>query len=133
MKRPLSHNDALWAIITQLLALIIFSPWVWIFWCAQPAQSFVIGGLICILPNIYLYRRVFAYSGAQALRIVKALYWGEAVKIILTAGFFASALPQQWILPLWLFVGYLVAQGGFWLGPIFLALWRNRFVRLHTL
>lgn len=134
MKRPLSHNDALWAIVAELVVVTILSLWVWALFDTKVVKSFVAGGFICILPNIYLYRRIFAYRGAQAReRIVKAFYWGETVKILLTVGCFASMLPRPWILPLWLFIGYLVAQAGFWLGPLFLAIWRNRFVGLRTL
>jgi len=126
MKRNLLHNDALVSILTQIVVIIILSLLVWLRWERQSAGSFAVGGLICVLPNIYLYRRVFAHFGAHAAKnIVKAFYWGEAVKLVLTAVGFGLALTIPWMRPLWLFVGYIVAQGGFWLAPIVLGLKRQ--------
>lgn len=121
MNHGLSCNDAFWSVATQFAAIIISSLLVWAFWSLNISCSFIIGGLICVLPNIYLYRRVFAHAGAHAAqRILKALYRGEAIKLLLTACGFAGAASIPWILPLWLFAGYIVAQAGFWLAPIVL-------------
>jgi ATP synthase protein I len=122
-----SKNDALWAIVTQLLIIVIFSTLIGMKWGRKASGSFGIGGLICMLPNIYLYKRVFAHFGAHAAqKIVKALYWGEAVKILFTAVGFVGALFIPWLLPLWLFVGYIATQGGFWVAPIVLGLIRAK-------
>jgi ATP synthase protein I len=88
----------------------------------QAGGSFAVGGLICVVPNIYLYSRVFAHFGArQAKNIIKAFYWGEAVKLILTGcGFAGAFILIPWIKPPWLFSGYIAAQLGFWLAPIVL-------------
>lgn len=126
MKYSFKHKDALWALISQAILIFSLSPIVWYFWHLREAMSLLVGGFVCLAPNIYLYRRVFAFYGAHASQqIVKALYWGEAVKIILTALFFIGALLIPWGLPLWIFIGYLLAQIGFWLGPIYLSLKKN--------
>jgi len=123
MKRRKYSTDALWALITQLCVPIILFPLVWMIKSLETAGSFGVGALICVLPNIYLYRRTFAYFGAsKAKQIVKAFYWGEILKLLLTAGGFVGAIFIPWVKPLWLFVGYIVAQLGFWLGPVVLGL-----------
>lgn len=123
MRHQFKHKDALSALISQALVIIILFPVVWLFWQAVAAFSMLLGGLVCLLPNIYLYRRVFAFFGAtNAKLIVKALYWGETIKIILTALFFVGALLVGWSEPLWIFIGYVLAQLSFWIGPIILNL-----------
>ncbi len=125
MKHGLIQNDALWSLVTQFVLIIVMSLVVWETKDPKSAGSFAIGGLVCVLPNIYLYRRVFSFFGARAAKnIVRAFYFGEAVKIVLTAAGFVGALYIPWMKPLWLFVGYIVAQGGFWLAPIALSYWR---------
>lgn len=126
MRNPFQHRDALWALFTQALVIVLFFPVVWYFWQMRAALSLVIGGLVCLLPNFYLYRRVFSFFGAtHAKQIVKAFYLGEAVKLVLTGVCFVAALLIPWAKPLWIFLGYLLAQFGFWLAPIYLSLCRK--------
>lgn len=121
MRHHFQHKDALYALYAQAIAIVVLLPIIWIAWQAQAALSAMIGGLVCLLPNIYLYRRVFAYFGAtKAKLIVKAMFWGESVKIILTALFFIGALLIGWTEPMWVFMGYIWAQLSFWVGPIIL-------------
>lgn len=122
MRHLSSHNEAFWAIVTQLAVIILLSPMVAFLWNRQAMGSWVVGGLICALPNIYLYRRVFSHFGAnRAKQICKSLYSGEAVKLILTAIGFVGATYIAWILPVWVFVGYIGAQVAFGLTPVVLA------------
>ena len=127
MSHLLSRNDALWAIVAQLLLVVLISPIIWLVRNKFAASSFIVGGVICVLPNIYLYRRVFAHFGAQAAKkIVRAFYWGEAIKLVLTGCLFAFAILIPWMKAMWLFLGYIAAQCGFWVAPIGLALWRSK-------
>jgi ATP synthase protein I len=130
MKRHFYRNEALWSLITQFCVPIIAFPLVWMCGSLAMAGSFAIGSLICVLPNIYLYRRTFAHQGARkAKKIVKAFYWGEVVKLLITGLGFAGALFISWLHPLWLFVGYIATQLGFWLGPLVLGLLKMRVKR----
>ncbi len=120
------HRDALWALVTQAVVVFIGTPVVWLCWQPQAAGSLVLGGLVCLLPNIYLYRKAFSHFGArQAKQILKDLFWGKAVKIVLTAVLFIGALLISWALPLWVFIGFILAQVGFWLAPIYLGFKKN--------
>lgn len=117
------HKEALWSLWAQVLVIMIFFPIVAYGVCVEAALSMLVGGLVCFLPNLYLYRRVFSFFGAtQSKLIVRALYWGETVKIILTVLFFVVALLIPWALPMWIFIGYISAQVGFWAAPIYIGL-----------
>jgi ATP synthase protein I len=121
MHSKFRHRDALWALIAQALVVLICLPVIWCFWQIQAAGSFLLGGLVCLLPNAYLYRKAFSHFGArQAKQILKDLFLGEAVKLLLTAGLFVGTLLISWALPLWIFIGFILAQVGFWLAPIYL-------------
>lgn len=122
-----ARNDAWWAILAQALVIVISLPVILVIWGKYAAGSYFLGGLICVLPNIYLYRRVFAQSGARAAReILKSLYIGELVKIFLTGLFFFGALQIKWLAALWLFVGYIISQLGFWFSPIAWGIFKNK-------
>jgi F0F1-type ATP synthase assembly protein I len=122
MKRTKYQNEALWTVLVQFPLVIILSPLIGILQGTLPAASYVVGGLICVLPNFYLYRRVFAHQGAKdAKKIFKSLYWGEAIKIVLTAAGFLLAVTTDWVLPLWLFMGYITAQLSFALAPFLMS------------
>jgi len=127
MKHRFPRNDAQWAIIVQFLFVVVLFPGVWGTYHLKAASAFFAGALICILPNIYFYLRVFSHHGARAAkRILHAFYWGEAVKYCLTGAGFLITL--QWFQPVWVFIGYIAAQLGFWLAPIALSM-QNKMVR----
>lgn len=53
--------------------------------------SVLLGGLTCVLPNIYFARWAFRYSGAQAAsEVARSFYRGEAGKFVLTVCLFAG-------------------------------------------
>lgn len=51
--------------------------------------SLLIGGMIHIIPHAYFTRWAFRYQGArQAPKILRAIYWGETGKVLLTVVLF---------------------------------------------
>ena len=55
------------------------------------AGSIMVGGLIQIIPQAWYARQAFRYRGArQVNKIVRAMYWGESGKVILTAALFVT-------------------------------------------
>ena len=55
------------------------------------AGSIMVGGLIQIVPQALYARQAFRYRGArQVNKIVRAMYWGESGKVILTAALFVT-------------------------------------------
>ncbi len=113
------QNEAFLAVVLQFPFVIVLSPLIGMLYGVLEASSYIVGGLICVLPNLYLYRRVFSHQGARAAKkIFKSLYWGEAVKVLLTAAGFFMAIVSGWVLPMWLFLGYITAQVSFAITPI---------------
>lgn len=53
------------------------------------AYSVLIGGLIQISPQAWFTRQAYRYAGARKVQsIVRAMYWGETGKIVLTTVLF---------------------------------------------
>lgn len=101
----------------QALAIITLAMLIWLLGHHfQAAYSFLWGGMICVLGNWYLARKLFAFQGALAARrIVRAFYWGEAVKLLLTGFLFWIGFKFGSVIPFVLLIGYIVAQFMFWL------------------
>jgi ATP synthase protein I len=92
-------------IVATSAALLILSGWV-------SAYSLLIGGLLSALPGALFASRVFKYRGARAAqKIVKELYTGQALKLVLmSAGF---ALSFYYVKPLnvvALFSGFILVH-----------------------
>ena len=84
----------------------------------QSAYSAVLGGVVCILPNLYFALKLFRYDGAQAAgNIIKAFYKGEAAKLLITIALFALIFKFIPIEALAFFVTFIVVQFLFWIAP----------------
>lgn len=87
-------------------------------WNVAAAYSLMIGGLIQIGPQAYFTRYAFRFAGArQAPEILRAIYKGEAGKLVLTATMFALAF--LFVRPLnapVLFLGYGLMIVAHWFG-----------------
>jgi len=60
-------------------------------WSPEIAYSVLIGGLIQIGPQAWFARQAFRFAGARRVQsIVRAMYWGETGKVVLTAVLFTS-------------------------------------------
>lgn len=92
-------------------------------WCLNSRWSVLsalLGGLAVVLPSLYFAYRFFATTQARKVeRIIRAFYWGEIVKIALSA-FLVIGMLKLWpdikILPF--FSGFIGAYLGFWLSPL---------------
>lgn len=83
------------------------------------ALSAAAGGGASLLPNLYFAHRAFRYSGARsAQKILRSFYSGEAIKLLLTALFFA--LVFKYLKPLnvaALFGAFIAVQMAVWVTP----------------
>ncbi|TNE77718.1 MAG: ATP F0F1 synthase subunit I [Gammaproteobacteria bacterium] len=74
--------------------------------------SLLIGGMIHIIPHAYFTRWAFRYQGArQAPKILRAIYWGETGKVLLTVvlfGFTFSCVESVQLPALFLGYGAMV-------------------------
>ncbi|WP_106476804.1 F0F1 ATP synthase subunit I [Phytohalomonas tamaricis] len=83
------------------------------------AQSALLGGLVCLLPNLYFAWRAFRVQGARMARqIITGFYKAEAGKFGLTVALFTivfiTAPPSN---PAFFFGAYVAVQLVHWLGP----------------
>jgi ATP synthase protein I len=71
------------------LAILLPVCVVLLFWSSVLAYSVLIGGLIQIFPQAWFTRQAYRYAGARKVQsIVRAMYWGETGKIVLTTVLF---------------------------------------------
>ena len=85
---------------------------------ASNALSVILGGLCVLLPHVFFAWKFFRRGGATALKsIMSAFYWGEILKLLLTAVLFIVILKTlQPEIPAFL-VGFGLAQAGIFLAP----------------
>jgi ATP synthase protein I len=105
---------ALQAIVAGVVAVC----WLVSSWTA--AVSALLGGGAVVLPSLYFAYRFFAVTHARsAQRIIRAFYWGELTKLLLSA-FLVIAISRLWpklvILPF--FSDFAATYLGFWLAPL---------------
>lgn len=71
------------------IALLLPACAALLLWSSVLAYSVLIGGLIQICPQAWFARQAFRYAGARNVQsIVRAMYWGETGKIVLTTVLF---------------------------------------------
>jgi len=86
---------------------------------AIDALSVLLGGLICLIPNLYLARKLTAHRSADANKLMSTMYAAEFGKIFITMALFAVVfITQKWVQPLILLVGFGIAQLVHWLVPL---------------
>ena len=92
------------------LAFLLPACSVLLLWSSVLAYSVLIGGLIQICPQAWFTRQAFRYAGARKVQsIVRAMYWGETGKIVLTTVLFTVSFVM--IKPLYvsaLFASFVV-------------------------
>lgn len=108
IKAPPIYKVAVSQAVTLTLLVLstaAFSSWI-------NAYSLLIGGLICLIPGTLFARRAFKYRGARsAVLIVKELYKGEMLKLVLTgAGFALSFIYVNPLNVVALFSGFVLVH-----------------------
>ena len=92
----------------------------------QAALSAFIGGFICVIPNVYLARKLTAKRTADASELKNNLYAAEFGKILITIALFAGVFAtQEWIHPVALLAGFGIAQLTHWLTPVVMSVINN--------
>lgn len=94
----------------------------------QAALSALIGGFICVIPNMYLARKLTARRTADVSELKNNLYTAEFGKILITIALFAGVFAtQEWIHPVALLAGFGLAQLTHWLTPVVVSVFnKNR-------
>lgn len=86
------------------------------------AASAALGGTACLLPQAWFAWRVLVVGrGGDAGRMLRALYWGEAVKLALIA-VLLIAIFRTWpaVPPVPLVLGFIAVQAVHWFTPLLL-------------
>jgi ATP synthase protein I len=106
-----------WFII-QFIALIFGSAFFFFFEGSEFALSILLGGGICILPQLLFARWWFDHFRANAAhRLIKVFYIAELTKLLLTGFLFVFALRFLSINIVGCLIGFIGSQIVFWLAP----------------
>ena len=83
------------------------------------AIALLSGGMAVFIANSYFAYKAFSKSGAQQTKkVVGAFYFGETVKIILSAGLLITGFVFLPGFEIYVLVGYVAALLGQWLTPV---------------
>ena len=83
------------------------------------AVALLSGGMAVFIANSYFAYKAFSKSGAQQTKnVVGAFYFGETVKIILSAGLLIAGFVFLPGFGIYVLVGYVAALLGQWLTPV---------------
>ncbi|MEM8844893.1 MAG: ATP synthase subunit I [Pseudomonadota bacterium] len=108
-------------LIAQFIVTVVLSAGLLIQGRDLAASAFI-GGMICVIPNVYLARRLTARRTADPNELTRIIYTAEFGKIIITAALFAGVFAtQEWIQPIALLVGFGLVQLTHWLTPVVVA------------
>lgn len=92
----------------------------WLLFDAVAAYSALLGGAICVIPNVYLALRMLAVvPSGQPDRMWRATWFGEIGKLVITAALFTMVFVA--VKPLsagGLLAGFIAAQNGTWLAIV---------------
>ena len=97
-------------IILQIVATFVLSIIFWLFNDGIAGYSAFFGGIISVIPNVFLAARLIA-SPKNAQAVMKAAYIGEAGKIILTFLLFGVVFAVVKSLDAkFLFISFIIVQ-----------------------
>ncbi len=104
----------------QISLVAVFSLLVWGMTDTVSARSFILGGVVWVIPQIFFALVLFKDQRARYSRaILTRVYKGEAFKLLLSALLFAGVFRFGQVVPLTFFMGYFLAQVLSWLAPLF--------------
>ena len=119
MKNRQGIQSAQRLLLIQLGVTVLIATIVLLISNATDATSAIVGGMVCLVPNVYFASKVFEYNGVRAARqIVNGFYKGEALKLMLSVALFAMVFKFLKVNPLVFFVAYIAAQMVYWFAPL---------------
>lgn len=104
-----------WLLGVQVLTILLACALAWALGGRATAISALLGGLIGFLPNA-LFAWVFGRKDPRksAGQVVRAFYFGEILKLLITALLFVIVFHLPGILPLPLFATFIAVMAVFW-------------------
>lgn len=96
--------------------------------------SLFVGGIVCLLPALYLFSRAFRVLGAsKSKKIVNSFYAGQAGKFVLTAILFAIVFQIETLNVPCVFIGFVGVQLVHGMVPLVSAIKRNKVTKQRVL
>jgi ATP synthase protein I len=112
------HQQAKKLLQIQALILVIVAC-LGLFKEFMVAIALLSGGIAVFIANFYFVYKAFSKSGAQqSKKVVGAFYFGETVKIVLSAGLLVAGFMLLPGFELYVLVGYVAALLSQWLAPV---------------
>jgi ATP synthase protein I len=99
------------------VVLILFFYWL-LFHGLNYGFGAILGGLACIIPNLYFINKVFSDSKRTFQKITVDFYFGEFVKIFLSALLLVLILKFTPVKLIPTITGYIGAYMSIWLVPL---------------
>ncbi len=109
-------------LILQALVMLVTANGFLLLSSCQDAVSFVLGGLVALIPNIYFAYRLHLVREKEAKIIVRSFYASETKKILLTVALFVIVFQIREVNVLTLLFGYIAVVSVHWFALI---LWRE--------
>ncbi|MEJ2114998.1 MAG: ATP synthase subunit I [Gammaproteobacteria bacterium] len=102
-------------LVTFCIAVVLF------FVKRDFALSAFLGGLVCVLPNMYFARQIFTKRRiAVAHTLLRSVYIAEFIKLALAIALLAIVLINyKEVHPIALFATYFIAHSCMWAVPLF--------------
>lgn len=114
--RKLVQGEAYRIVYFQLICVVLIAGIVLVFGGKTAGFSVLCGGLAYGLPNLVFVWRVFRYAGAQQMvQFMAAFYFGEMLKLIISAILVLIIVKYLPVSLLSVLVGFIGAIVSFWI------------------
>lgn len=115
LKKIVQH-EAYWLVFLQLLCVLFIACLAWLFKGLPVGLSVFAGGMTYGLPNLFFVWLVFGYVGAKQMnKFVIAFFFGEMLKLIISAILFLIIVKYLSLSLLSVLVGFIGSIISFWI------------------
>ncbi|MEE4244065.1 MAG: ATP synthase subunit I [Kangiellaceae bacterium] len=102
-------SAALKVVVIQF-GVVVLASLIALYWGFHSSWSLLCGGLISVIPSLLFTIKAFQHSGAQAARdVMRAFYFGEALKFLLTIVLFVIVLTLLPVVAVASLIGFILA------------------------
>ncbi len=112
------HSQAYKLVFLQFFVIIILSFYWWLFHGMSYGFATILGGLACIIPNLYFVNKVFSNSERTFRKITFDFYFGEFIKLFSSAVLLVLILKFAPVKLIPTIAGYIGAYMSVWLVPL---------------
>ena len=105
-------------VLLQIAVVILLFIGFWLVKDIKAGCSAILGGLACIIPSLYLVRKLFSSKDRTMQRIMFDFYIGEVSKLLLSAVLLVLIFKYLPVKLIPLFSGFIGAYMAIWLVPL---------------